>query len=65
VFIIGKEKIMKYSEDEIQSVLEFLEEMRDELLDRHEYSDKSEDDKMTDEWAMELAIEMIENIGNN
>jgi hypothetical protein len=56
---------MKYSEDEIQSVLEFLEEMRDELLDRHEYSDKSEDDKMTDEWAMELAIEMIENIGNN
>lgn len=56
---------MKYSEDEIQTVLELLQDLQDEMLDQHEYSDKSEDDKMADEWAMELAIEMIQSMENN
>lgn len=54
---------MKYDEDTIDAVLEFLEQQQDNMLDYHAWDCcKTQEEMEVDEWAMETAIEMIKSL---
>lgn len=54
---------MKYDEDTIDLVIQFLEEQQDIMTDNHAWDCcKTQDEMEGDEWAMETAIEMIKSL---
>lgn len=55
---------MKFTEDDFELVIQFLEEQNESLIERNEYSIlegyKDREEAGGEEWAMETAIAMIQ-----